>query len=427
MEELNKDVASQQSHYCRQSDDTGHTADNQSTDVKFTKYPNPPKTFNGLVVYIIILCVILFIAIYSIVSLLIIGNMDEQWTSGSAGTTTTTTQNSTATTRPYDENRPVLDLSGSPSNGEYSAVDAAQKIAPSIVSMLVYQNGYLKSTGSGVIMTEDGYIITCAHIVNKNGDSMHYRVRLYDNTEYDAQVIGYDDKTDIAVIKIDVNGLVPAEFASSDSLKSGQDILAVGSPGGLDFAGSITDGIISSPNRYISKGNVSNFRVIQHTAAINPGNSGGALINMYGQVVGINSAKIMATDYEGMGFAVSISYVKPFIDDIIQYGSVVRRGMIGVDYEQIDYLSKYASVVSENKLPPATIVITSIYKSSDLNNYNVKTGDLLIGINGKKLTSIDILFDIVYESSVGETVTLELFRPETKEIFEVTCKFVAES
>lgn len=428
MEELNKDVASQQSYYCRQSDDAGYAADNQSSDIKFTKYPKPPKTFNGFVVYIILLSVVLFIAIYSIVSLLIIGNIDEQGTIGSAGTTTTTTQNSTTiTTRPYDENRPELDLSDSPSANQYSAVEAADKIAPSIVSMLVYQNGHLVSTGSGVIMTEDGYIITCAHIVNKNSDSLHYRIRLYDYTEYDAQVIGYDDKTDIAVVKIEASGLIPAEFASSDTLKSGQEILAVGSPGGLEFAGSITDGIISSPNRYISKGNISNFRVIQHTAAINPGNSGGALINMYGQVVGINSAKIMATDYEGMGFAVSISYVKPFIDDIIQYGIVVRRGMIGVDYEQIDYLSEYAPIVSENNLPSATIVITSIYKSSNLNNYNVKTGDFLIGINGKKLNSLDILFDIVYESSVGETVTLEFFRPETKEFFEVTCEFVAES
>lgn len=398
-----------------------------SEDTQFVQYPCAPKTKIGLIVFVFMLVFVAFISALSILLSLFADNENTQDTIGSA-TTATTTQNSvTTTTRPYDENRPELTLLGLPTTDSYTATEVAEKIAPSMVSLLVYQNGALTSTGSGVIMTEDGYIITCAHIVNKAVDSLYYRVRLYNNTEYDAQVIGYDDKTDIAVVKIDANGLKAAEFASSENLKSGQDILAVGSPGGLEFAGSITDGIISSPNRYITKGDVSKFKVIQHTAAINPGNSGGALVNMYGQVVGINSAKMVAVGYEGMGFATSVSYAKTVIDDIIQYGAVVRRGKLGVEYLQFDHSSEYANVVRDNNLPSASIVVESIDESSDLFNSRAQKGDFLIGVNGQELTILDMLFDAVYSSVVGDTISLKFFRPDTKEIFEVTCKFISEN
>lgn len=434
MEEFNKDYLNEkndntietQNCYYKQS----QVSSNLSEDIKFVQYPRTPKTKNGLIVFIIFLSILAFISFISILSALFVNVEDAQdainsTTVDSATPTTTTKSSAVTTTRPYDQNRPELIISGTPEREAYTAVEVAEKISPSMVSLLVYQNGVLISTGSGVVMTDDGYIITCAHIVNKSGDSLYYRVKLYNNTEYDAQVIGYDDKTDIAVVKIEANGLKPAEFASSENLKSGQDILAIGSPGGLEFAGSITDGIISSPNRYITKEGVSNFRVIQHTAAINPGNSGGALVNMYGQVVGINSAKMMSVEYEGMGFATSISYAKIVIDDIIQYGTVVRRGRLAIEYLQFDYTSDYAIVVRDNSLPSASIVVENIYEASDLFNSKVQKGDFLIGVNGQELTNLDILFDAVYSAVVGDTITLEFFRPDTKEAFEVTCKFVS--
>lgn len=435
MEEFNKDILNEktdkkngtQNYYYKQD----AVYSNSLGDIKFVQYNRSPKTKNGLIVFIIFLAILAFISAVSILSALFMNIEEAQEAINSttaASTTSTTTNSSTVTTtRPYDENRPELMILGTPEQDAYTAVEVAEKVSSSIVSLLVYQNGFLVSTGSGVIMSDDGYIITCAHIVNKTGDSLYYRVKLYNNAEYDAQVIGYDDKTDIAVVKIEAKGLTPAEFASSESLKSGQDILAIGSPGGLEFAGSITDGIISSPNRYITKEDVSNFKVIQHTAAINPGNSGGALVNMYGQVVGINSAKMMSVEYEGMGFATSVSYAKTVIDDIIQYGTVVRRGRLGVEYLQFDYTSDYAIVVRDNNLPPASIVVDNIDKSSDLYNSKVQKGDFLIGVNGQELASIDILFDAVYSAVVGDTITLEFFRPDTKEVFEVTCKFVSES
>lgn len=435
MEEFNNGFETQaseserQNYYCNQNTAPDYCPE-ISEDTKFVEHPKASRTINGLVVFIIMLS---FIAVVSILSVFLTlfpyeeENQDVLGSTTSSATSTTTKSNTSTTTRPYDENRPELIISGLPSDDSYSAVEIAEKITPSMVSLMVYQNGVLTSTGSGVIMTEDGYIITCAHIVNSGGDSLYYRVRLYDNTEYDAQVLGYDDKTDIAVVKIDANDLKPAEFASSDYLKSGENILAVGSPGGSEFAGSVTDGIISSPNRYITKGEISNFKVIQHTAAINPGNSGGALVNMYGQVVGINSAKIMALGYEGMGFATSVSYAKIVIDDIIQYGTVVRRARLGVEYFQFDHLSEEGSIVSENKLPPASIVVLNIDKSSDLKNYDVREGDFLIGVNGKKLSSLDVLYDVTYSAVAGDSVTLEFFRVDTKETFEVTCKFIAEN
>ncbi len=424
-EVFNSDMC--QNYYCKQ-EKTEHdiSFDNKSEDTKFVSYKATPKTQNGLVVFVIMLSVVAIISILSIFLSIFISEDENQGTIGST-TDTTTTNNTSATTRPYDENRPELILSDIPNGDSYNAVEVAEKVTPSMVSLLVYQNGSLSSTGSGVIMTDDGYILTCAHVVNNAGDSMHYRVRLSDNREYDAQVVGYDDKTDIGVLKIEADGLKPAEFVSSEHLKSGQDILAIGSPGGFEFAGSVTNGIISSPNRYIVKGDISKFRVIQHTAAINPGNSGGALVNMYGQVIGINSAKMVATDYEGMGFATSVSYAKTVIDDIIQYGTVVRRGRLGVEYLQFDHLSDYGHIVSENNLPPSSLAIVSIDKSSDLANYDVRNNDLLIGVNGKEMTSIDVLLDVVYSSIVGHSVSLEFFRPDTKEIFEVTCKFISEN
>ena len=119
--------------------------------------------------------------------------------------------------------------------------------------------------------------------------------------------------------------------------------------------------------------------------------------------------------------------IKPIIDDIIQYGAVVRRGRLGVEYLQFDHLSEYANVVTDNNLPSASIVVLNIEKSSDLSNYDVREGDFLIGVNGENLTSLDVLFDVVYSSLKGDSVTLKFFRPDTKQTFEVTCKFIGEN
>ena len=128
-----------------------------------------------------------------------------------------------------------------------------------------------------------------------------------------------------------------------------------------------------------------------------------------------------------MGFATSVSNVKLVIDDLIQYGCVVRRGRVGAEYWTFDYMSEYALVVSENNLPAGSVVMYSIESVSDLNNYDVRKGDYLIGVNGNKMTGIEVLYDAMYTAVVGDSITLEFFRPDTKETFEVTCKFISEN
>ncbi|MBR5272997.1 MAG: trypsin-like peptidase domain-containing protein [Clostridia bacterium] len=367
------------------------------------------------------LAIIGLISVLSIVMMLFEGGV-----TGADITATTTTRPVTPTTRPYDENRPQIVISGMATGDGYTAEEIVERLTPSIVSVIVYRNGQIYALGSGVIMTEDGYILTCAHLINNESDSVYYRVRLSNNMEYDAQIIGYDNKTDIGVVKINLSGLRPAEFADSSYLKSGQDIWAIGTSVGFEFVYSITDGIISSPNRYITNGENSDFRVIQHTAVINSENFGGALVNKYGQVVGINSVKTTSNEYEGMEFAVSVSNAKNVIDDIIQYGTVVRRARLGISYLQFEPLSEYGNIVAENNLPSSSVLIIEISAKSDLANYDVREGDLLIGINGKDLVAMELMYDAFNSSVAGDKITLEFFRCETKETFEVTCYLISE-
>ena len=161
-------------------------------------------------------------------------------------------------------------------------------------------------TGTGIIATEDGYIITNSHVI-LDSKSVPVQVKTNDGTFHDAVVVGYDKTTDLAVLKIDGTGYTPAEFGNSDELVMGQAVLAIGNPGGEQFSGSLTSGIISGLDRSVDEYSSNGMTYIQTDAAINPGNSGGPLVNMYGQVIGINSAKIVSEQYEGMGFAIPTS------------------------------------------------------------------------------------------------------------------------
>ena len=209
--------------------------------------------------------------------------------------------------------------------GKLSTEEAAQKVIPSVVCIQAYSNtnGYLGTSsetgeGSGIIASSDGYIITNAHVIE---GASALKVILSDGTSYEATVVGSDTATDLALIKIDATGLQAAEFGSSEDLQVGEQVIAIGNPGGIQFNSSVTVGYVSALNRSITY-NGYDMECIQTDAAINPGNSGGALVNMYGQVIGINSAKITATGYEGLGFAIPINTVQPIINNLKQYGYV---------------------------------------------------------------------------------------------------------
>lgn len=317
-----------------------------------------------------------------------------------------------------DANGPAVTISPTPtpekaSTGALIASDIYKKVKSVNVGVLVYSNNNLAGEGSGVIMGEDKtgkytYIITCAHVISDYGRNI--RIRFDDNSDIDATVIGYDKKTDIGVLRVEKVGLNKAEFGDIKNVIVGQAIYAIGNPGGTEFFGSFTNGLISAVDRPVDSAVGYSQPCIQHTAAINPGNSGGALLNEYGQVIGINSSKIAETFYEGMGFAVPINTVKTVVDEIIRHGYVTNRPKLGISYSPITQSQIYSIIVQSNGLPSGSIIIREIDSESNLQNKGVQVNDLIIKANGKDLTSTNTLPEMIDNMKVGDTITLTICR-----------------
>lgn len=274
----------------------------------------------------------------------------------------------------------------------------------------------LVGEGSGIIMGEDKsgkytYILTCAHVISgvrTSGYTMS--VQDYEGNIYDGIMVGYDEKTDIGVIKIEKTGLPAATFGNSSKLVVGQKVYAIGNPGGVEFFGSFTNGMISSIDRPINSESGYEMKCIQHTTPINSGNSGGALMNEYGQVIGINSSKIVSTGYEGMAFAIPISDAKPIIDNLIANGYVTDRPKLGITYSLAAGDTQYLMIVKINNLPAGTLIIKNISADSSLASSNAKIGDLILAVDGKNLDNPDMLLDKIENGSVGDTLKLTLGR-----------------
>ncbi|MBR5722610.1 MAG: trypsin-like peptidase domain-containing protein, partial [Oscillospiraceae bacterium] len=222
-------------------------------------------------------------------------------------------------------------------NGRYSFAGIAQVVMPSIVEIYTYKDGTMGGTGSGIILTADGYIATNAHVLE---DATSYSVRLFDESQQDVQysavLVGHDSKTDLAVLKISAANLKPAVLGDANDVHIGEEVCALGNPAGL--SGSITTGIISGMNRKV-RAKSTNFEMdcIQTDAAISPGNSGGALVDMYGQVIGITSSKygasmIFGGSYEGLGFAITINQALPILQELMEKGYVSGRVRIGIQF-----------------------------------------------------------------------------------------------
>ena len=221
-----------------------------------------------------------------------------------------------------------ITLNRQPSGSEMDITDIYNKVIPSTVLVITTSESG-SDTGTGIIATEDGYIITNSHVV-LNTRNVQVEVKTSDGELHEAVVVGYDKTTDLAVLKIEGSSFTPAEFGDSDDLSMGQWVLAIGNPGGEQFSGSITRGIISGLDRSVGSYSSNGMTYIQTDAAINPGNSGGPLVNLYGQVVGINSAKIVSDQYEGMGFAIPITGAKEIVDDLLSGGYVEGRVRFGI-------------------------------------------------------------------------------------------------
>lgn len=307
-------------------------------------------------------------------------------------------QGITLNDRPQTENPTSLD--GAPSSKEI-----VKSVKPSVVAVVQYAKSnygtYEKvGSGSGIIISQDGYIVTNAHVIEGAAGVL---VVLDNGEEHEATIVGADTKTDIAVIKIDAENLVYAELGNSDQIEVGEWVIAIGNPGGLDLAGSVTKGIVSAVNRPVKHGSYT-LNFIQTDAAINPGNSGGALVNEYGQVIGINSSKFVATDYEGIGFAIPINDAKPIVDEIILNGRVTGRVRIGVIVSSIDEVNARLNDY------PTGLLISGIDRTSDIANKNVQLGDVITKIDGVKVNDIDELSIQLEKYKPGDTVTLTIFR-----------------
>ena len=308
-----------------------------------------------------------------------------------------------------------------------SAIFAANKALPSIVGIEVEYTvqanaGLLFSTpassnatatGSGIIISKDGYILTNNHIVATADDSYYsvseankITVKLFnDDTEYEGKIIGKDEETDLAVIKIDKNNLTTAEFANSDDLKVGEFAMAVGNPLGMDS--SITCGVISAVNRTIDDVDGKSFTLIQTDAAINSGNSGGALVNSEGKVIGINTLKLSGTGIEGMGFAIPINSTVNITKDLIEFNKVKRPyiGIGGIDLDE--------KTAKENKLVEG-VYIKTIDNFSAAEKAQLKVGDVIVKVNNKNIKTMDELNEIKNTFSIGDKLTL-LVNREGKE------------
>ncbi len=273
------------------------------------------------------------------------------------------------------------------------------KARPSVVAISTV-SGWSTGTGSGVIMTEDGTILTNAHVVS---GAQSITVRVMDGTEYEATLLGMDEKTDLAVIKIDATGLTPAEFGDSSSIVQGEIAVAIGNPLGLAFEGSVTQGIISAVSREIEvDGRTMTY--IQTDAAINPGNSGGALVNGSGQVIGINSVKVSSSDVEGLGFAIPISVALPIAEQLTTYGYVTGRPSIGIGGEDVtDYMVYYYRI-------PRGVLVGLVTPDSGAEAGGVEVGDVIVGLNGVSVSTMDELTNEKDKYSPGDTVTLTVYR-----------------
>ena len=311
--------------------------------------------------------------------------------------------------------KPTSDSSNSSDNDDtadgMAGEDIYKKVNPSVVSVISTTSEGTGS-GSGVIMSKDGYIITNNHVVD---GAQSVSVQLSDGTSLDAEIIGTDEQTDLAVIKVTpTSDLTAAEFGDSDELEPGEYAYAIGSPGGVQFANTITGGRISAINRDLTV-NDRVMTLIQTDASINNGNSGGALINKYGQVVGITSAKLSGNAFgsatvEGMGFAIPINTAKDIVDELIQNGYVSGRPSIGITGQNVESADGKVSGVQ----------VYSIDSRAKAASEGLQVGDVITAVDGTPTPDMDKVNELKQDKKAGDKLTLSVYRISTGKTLNIT-------
>ena len=299
-----------------------------------------------------------------------------------------------------------------PSSMDYSpVVGIAEELGPTVVgisnlrvSSNIFNRGLVEQgSGSGIIISEDGYIVTNYHVID---NAERIQVSVADGRQFIAEIKGSDSETDLAVLKIEAKGLPSAILGNSNDIKVGELVVAIGNPLGYEFARSVTVGVISAKERNITIED-RKYKLIQTDAAINPGNSGGALVNSQGQLIGINSAKLVIPGVEGMGFAIPISDAKPVIDELIDKG-FISRPSLGIWGFAIDEIT-----ANENDISIG-IYIDEIISSGAAQKAGLRKGDIIVSINGEKISIFDELSDQLKQFKPGDKIEVTIMRENVR-------------
>lgn len=291
------------------------------------------------------------------------------------------------------------------SEGELTNMEIAEMVSPAVVgisSSREVSTFFGKSTeegsGSGIIIRSDGYIVTNNHVVEK---AEVVKVILISGEEYTAKVVGTDAKTDLAVLKVEATDLPIAVLGTSNELRVGEPVMSIGNPLGQKLAGSVTVGVVSALNRSLNVDG-RQFTLIQSDAAINPGNSGGALLNSYGEVVGINSVKVLSAD--GLGFAIPIDIAKPIIDDLIAFGYVKGRPIIGITQREVTaYMAQAYNM-------PQGVYVVDVAVGSGAEKAGIKAGDVIVEAEGVEVKGLPELNEVKDKFKAGDSMAVKVSR-----------------
>ena len=407
----------EQNHYTPKF---GREDDNWDDSVWQTGSTEPPKNRGGLFALMLILIIFLcgIITVLGVLNIKLFRELNVQKKNElSISFSVTATEPTEAAA--VSENAPAaamaeesvsLDLQESrksldniPMEGAMSLQDIYVSNIPSVTSITCVSSSG-SSTGTGVILSQDGYIVTNAHVV-AGGQAIS--VQLTDDREFPAQIIGSDEITDLAVLYIETEDLIPAQFGDSEALRVGDTVVAIGDPLGVEFRGTYTDGIVSAINRNVSIDG-RNMTLIQTNAALNSGNSGGPLINCYGQVIGINTMKIGTftnrSGVEGIGFAIPSTTVKDVVEQLIRQGYVSGRPDIGLEGDALSTFYQYYYRL------PAGLYITEVDYGSDAQRKGIEQGDIILSIDDNRITSMDELKTYLYNCDVGQNVEVVVYR-----------------
>lgn len=390
-----------------------------------TVQPVPVKQKkNGLLIALIVVSVMLIISI--VASMIGIGYLVSRSSGQDGNNGNDTTEVTLGDGQQNEEKKPAPQVNvvqnSKEDNDRMSTEDVVEKTLSQVVGVVVSTGeGFYgtESQGSGIIFSADGYVITNAHVVE---GAQTVKIVLPDEkqTSYDAKVVGSDTKTDLAVLKVEATGLDAADIGNSDELKLGETVIAVGNPYGLELQSSVTSGIVSALNRSITTSN-GKMNLIQTDAAINPGNSGGALVNLYGQVVGVCSSKISATDAEGLGFAIPINDALPIIKELISTGFISGRPMIGIQGQDINAQTAMMYGV------PTGVYVMYVEEDSSAYKEGLRQYDIITEFNGKTITCYSDLDAAKDECKAGDKVSMKFYRYTNGQTYNINIMLSASS